>query len=345
LGAGYAFISAYLKGEEAKLLSSEAVSGISRTAEVQDVLDSIRGTDIGNYLEGVSVGNFDEMDGHLWTYLGECLRRLKWFKSLPSDIAGILGAYVVKYDVLNIKAALQGVVTGRKTRRIPVGTIYNAGQLDRLFEAENVENIAEAVSGCGLANYASILADYNMDEGDRARLLVEARLDAEYYRGLACVSRGMKDGATLTRVFGMMADMINLQIVLRAVLGDIGAEAAPYVIGGGYIITESLAREMMTLRLSDIPDRLENAQYRAMVEEIIGNYEKSRSLAVVEDTIDRNKFRMLREILAPRVMSPLLAVWYLIIKEIEVRNLRIILKSAFDGISVEEIRENLVLSS
>ena len=41
--------------------------------------------------------------------------------------------------------------------------------------------------------------------------------------------------------------------------------------------------------------------------------------------------------------SPLVAVWYLVIKEIEMRNLRLILKAAFDGISIEEIKDYLVL--
>ncbi|GAI88256.1 unnamed protein product, partial [marine sediment metagenome] len=49
------------------------------------------------------------------------------------------------------------------------------------------------------------------------------------------------------------------------------------------------------------------------------------------------------EILSPRVLSPLMAAWYLILKEVEIRNLRLILKAMFDNISVEEIRNCLVL--
>ena len=81
------------------------------------------------------------------------------------------------------------------------------------------------------------------------------------------------------------------------------------------------------------------------MEEITGNYDKSKSLAVVEETVDRYRLRLLKDVLAPRVLSPLVAVWYLVIKEIEVRNLRLILKSAFDGIAIEEIKSSLVFSS
>ena len=75
--AGYAFISAYLKGSEAKVVTSGHVSNMSRMPSVQDIMDGISGTDIGRYLDGVSVQTFDEMDEQLWTYLGECLRQVE----------------------------------------------------------------------------------------------------------------------------------------------------------------------------------------------------------------------------------------------------------------------------
>jgi V/A-type H+-transporting ATPase subunit C len=345
LSAGYAFISAYLKGEEARVLSSEHLDGITRTSGVQEVLEAVRETDAGRYLEGVAFQNFDELDEHLWTYFGECLRRLEWFKGLPGDIGRILNAYVVKYDVLNIKAALQGLMTGKKARRIPVGCIHHQGLLDELFNAPDVAGIAALLNGCRLGAYASILEGYNLEEGVRSRLQVEAKLDEEYYRSLLAVSAKVQDGAVLVKVFSMLMDLVNLQIVMRATLGGMGSEAAAYTVGGGYIITGPVVRELIALRPGDIPDRLTGAGYRGMVEEIISNYEKTKTLAVVEDTIDRYKLNMFRDVLAPRVLSPLTAVWYLVIKEIEVRNLRLILKAAMDSLSVEEIKSNLVLTS
>ena len=68
MGVGYAFISAYLKGEEAKTLTSSHVSDISKDAGIQDVLDVVRETDVGYYLRGVAIQTFDELDEHLWLY-------------------------------------------------------------------------------------------------------------------------------------------------------------------------------------------------------------------------------------------------------------------------------------
>jgi V/A-type H+-transporting ATPase subunit C len=343
LGAGYAFITAYLKGEEAKIVTSEHIGSLTRTTGISDVLDVIRDTDVGGYLDGLDIQNFDELDEQLWTYFGECLRRLEWFKGLPSDIRKLLNAYIVKYDVLNIKAVLQGISTGSKPEPIPVGIIHRQELLETLFGAEDVDGIREVLSGCGLEEYASALAEYNVEEGTRSRLSVEAGLDEIYYRDLMNATRRMKDGGTLTRVFGVIADMVNLQIVMRSVIKETGAEVAEYAIDGGYLISEQTAKDLAAMKPGDLPAAMDNAEYRGMVEEIISNYERTRSLAVVEEIIDKNKLRLLGDILAPRVMSPLVAVWYLVMKEIELRNLRMVMKAAFDGISIEEIRDYLVV--
>jgi vacuolar-type H+-ATPase subunit C/Vma6 len=52
---------------------------------------------------------------------------------------------------------------------------------------------------------------------------------------------------------------------------------------------------------------------------------------------------MLQQMLSPRVLSPLVMAWYLILKEVEVRNLRLVLKTIVDGVPVQEIRDYLVL--
>ncbi|GAI58434.1 unnamed protein product, partial [marine sediment metagenome] len=88
---------------------------------------------------------------------------------------------------------------------------------------------------------------------------------------------------------------------------------------------------------------LENTQYRNVVEEVVVSYDGTKNIAVVDEIIEKHKFKLSQEMLSPRVLSPLMAGWYLILKEVEIRNLRLILKAMFDNIPVEEIRNCLVL--
>ena len=339
----YAFMSAYLKGAEAKIVTSEHISRMSKTPSLQDVLETVKDTDIGRYLEEAVVKTFDDADKHLWKYFGGCLERLKGLKLVPADIRKVLEAYIVKYDVLNIKAALQGISTGKKASLIPVGVIHGHGLLDELSRAEDVDAIKKVLVECRLGAYASALDGYT--EGAKPKFLGEARLDLAYYLNLLKIAKSIQDGSLLARAFSIMIDMANLQLINRAIIEGIGSEADGFVIGGGYLVSDKVAKDLLSHKLADIPGALAGTQYRNIVEEVVASYSRTKSITAVEEVIDKHKFRLLREMLSPRVLTPLVIAWYLIVKEVEIRNLRLVLKATFDNIPVEEIKDYLVFAS
>lgn len=346
--AKYAFVSAYLKGAEAKVLTSEHIDRMSRISNIQEVASSVRevieiikDTEAGRYLEEAAVKSFDDSDRYLWRYFNECLVRLEWLKMVPDEIYKVIKAYLVKYDVINTKAVLQAVATGKKASLIPVGIIYSRGRLDEFSRAKSVNDITEVLTACQLGNYADVLRGY-LPEDRKSRFVIEARLDGEYYSNLLGVSRKIPDGPLLAKAFSIIIDMANLALVNRVVIEGIDAEAAEFIISGGYLISDSVARDLLSHKLADLPGVLGATQYREIAEEIVASHGRTRSVTVIDEIVNRHKFRLLKEMLSPRVLTPLVVAWYLIIKETEIRNLRLILKAAFDAIPVEEIREYLV---
>jgi len=345
LDARYAFISAYLKGAEAKVVTPDHVARMVKTSNIRDALEVIKDTDIGDYFEEVPIKTFDDLDEYLWRYLGQCIAHIEAFKFLPGDVLEVVRAYIVSYDVSNIKATLHGILTGKRGNMIPLGIIHDYGLLDELSRAEDIDGIRELLIKCRLWDYASVLKEYEIDEGVKSRLLAEAKLDGAYYNNLLNMTRGIKDGNVLAKAVGLIIDLTNLQIACRAIIEEVGQEVAEFVVAGGYIISAKVIRELLPLKLSDVPRKLENTPYRAVAEEIAASYNKTQSIASVGEIIDKYRFRLVKGILSPRVLSPLVIAWYLVLKELEVRNLRLILKAMFDNIPPEEIRQYLVLSS
>jgi len=343
--ARYAFMSAYLKGEEAKFITSDHFNKMSKASSVQDVWGIIKDTDIGSYFDKVVINTFDDVDGHLWRYFDECLRHLEWLKLLPDDMRKILRAYTLKYDISNIKAALQSISIDKKIEMIPAGVIHNKGQLKELSTAKDVDSIIDLLIQCKLRNYVPVLEEYQIEAGVKSRLLTEARLDSMYYQDLKKAALETKDGSTLSQAIGIMIDTTNLQIILRAIIDGSGAEAAEFTISGGYTISGEVAKELLALKLGDVPGRLEKTPYLDVVQEVLTNYNRTKSISVVEEITSKHKFRLVKEILSLRLLSPLIIAWYLILKEIEIRSLRLILKAMFDNIPLEEIRTFVVLSS
>jgi len=346
--AKYAFMSAYLKGAESKVLTPEHIDRISRVssvpdamASVREVLEIIKDTDAGRYLEEALVKTFDDSDRYLWHYFSDCLERLGRSKLVPEEVRRVLSAYVVKYDVINIKASLQAITAGRKTGLVPVGIIHSQGLLDELSRVEAVSDVIGVLRECRLGDYADILTEYSAEDR-KSRFLTEAKLDGAYYDNLLKVSRHIPDGALLAKAFSIIIDMTNLALVSRALLEEMGSLAGEVIIKGGYMISEAVARELLEQKLADLPSALGVVQYREIAEEIVAGYGRTKTVTVVEETVDRHRFKLLRDMLSPRVLTPLVLAWYLVVKELEVRNLRLILKATFDGIPVEEIREYLV---
>jgi V/A-type H+-transporting ATPase subunit C len=310
---------------------------------LQDALATIRETDIGSYLEDLPVKDFDYLDECLWGYLAQRIRYIESFKFLPKEIPKVSRAYVVKYDVSNIKSALQGIFDGKKPSMIPIGMIHNNALLDELFNADDIDDIIQILIRCKLGDYVPALEQYKTDKSAKSKLLVEANLDGEYYRSILKMARGIKDGSVLAQAFGLVIDLANLQIALRAIIKSIGPDAAEFVIAGGYRITDKAIQELLSLKVADVPARLQDDQYQGIANEVSANYDKTKNITAVDEIIDKHKFRMLKDILSPRVLSPLVMVWYLILKEIEIRNLRLVLKTILDGVAVQEIKNYLVL--
>jgi vacuolar-type H+-ATPase subunit C/Vma6 len=71
LNPRYAFISACLKGEEPKTVTSEHIDKMKAASSLEDALAIIRETDVGSYLEESALRTFDDLDEHLWRYLAQ----------------------------------------------------------------------------------------------------------------------------------------------------------------------------------------------------------------------------------------------------------------------------------
>jgi len=343
LNPRYAFISAFLKGEEPRTVTSEHIDKMKAASNLEDALAITRETDVGSYLEESALRTFDDLDELLWRYLAQRIRYVESFHFLPRDVLEISRAYVVKYDVLNIKAVLQHLSGAQRTSMIPVGVIHNNDLLEELSNAEDVDAIIQILIRCKMADYVPTLEEYKIDKSSKSRFVAETRLDGEYYKSMLNMARRIKDGMVLTKALGLVIDLTNMQIVSRAVIEGIGPDAAESIIAGGYRITDKALRESLPLKITDISARLEDTQYQEIANEVSTSYDKNKDITTVDEIIDKHKFRLLRDMLSPRVLSPLVMAWYLVLKEVEIRNLRLVLKTIIDGVPVQEIENYLVM--
>ena len=343
----YAFTSAYLKGEEARGIISDHLDGLlQRPKTIPDALEIIRDTDIGEYLlESVpgDLNTLDDTDESLWRYLGECVNRLLRFK-LPSDMTEMLDVYMKKYDILNINIALRGVLMEKTAPMVPVGAIHDQGYLEELSNAKSLDEIADVLIKVNLSDYASIVK--NIKEKDsRSTFEGEFRLDSLYYATVLGALKKMDDGSVLTKALGIMIDLSNIQVIFRVALGEKSSAIGEFVLEGGHMLPGHTIKELLSLKISEITGRLEHTEYHSVAQEVYKTYEKEGAVTVVDKVVEKYKFRLLSGLLSPRALSPCNLLWYLFLKELEIRNVRLIFKTLLDGMPSSEIRDYLVTVS
>jgi vacuolar-type H+-ATPase subunit C/Vma6 len=342
----YAFTSAYLKGEEARSISSEHIDGMfQRSMSLQDILDSIRETDIGAYLLEFTVGGaktFDDIDEFLWEYFRGCLERLERFK-IPEDMVRMLDSYINKYDIANIKTSLRGVLSEKTAEMSPLGTLYSEGYLEALSNAKSLEEISDVLESCKCDDYSVIVKDIREKEA-RSTFEGEFRLESLYYTTLRSSLKDMSDGGVLAKSLGIMIDCANLQVVFRSALGKGNPGMGDFILDEGHMLSANTIKELLSLTMAEIIGRLDATEYHQMARDISRSYEKEQTIAVVDKIMGDYRFRLLRDLLSPRALSPCNLFWYLIIKESEIRNVRIILKSLEDGIQLSDMRDYLVIA-
>jgi V/A-type H+-transporting ATPase subunit C len=336
----YAFISAYLRGKESRGIGALHLDGMLQKSTLRDALEVIRNTDVGDYLSKKRTKTFKEIDHCLWRYLGDDLKRIKQLNP-PFDILLLTDQYLRKYDVLNIKIALRSVFMEKKAPMVPLGLMDHLGLLEELSIAKSIDEIAHVLLKCDLGDYASSLRNIHGKDG-ASRLQSETDLDRLYYRSMVSAMTCMDDGGLLTQALGIMIDLTNLQAVFRSVIGEKGF-SGEFVMEGGHRLSVGAIKEFLSLKLSEIVRRLEHTEYDPCAQEIYKNYEMGKNITIVEKAIEKHKFQLLREILLPRVLSPTNLLWHLILKETEIRNVRLLLKTLADGMSTSEIKDYLVI--
>ncbi|HOO89416.1 MAG TPA: V-type ATPase subunit [Syntrophales bacterium] len=340
LSTRYAFISAYLKGEESRSVTSEHFDDmLQRSATIQDALEIIGDTDIGEYLLDQPIKVFDDVDEYLWAYLDACLKRLGQFNT-PPDVALMTRLYVEKFDVLNIRTALRVILKRERSSLVPVGTIHDRGYLHELSSVREKDELYPILVACNLGTYIQTIE--NIKEKDGPSVLGgEIVLQNLYHRKMLEALQGMDDGDLLEKAYRIGIDTANLQTVFRISLtGHHIANAS--ILSGGRMFSENTIQELLTLKMSEITGRLEHTGYYAMAQEVSKEYEKGGQITAVDKVTEKYKFRMLRDMLSPRILSSTNMAWYLLIKEWEIRNLRLTFKILADGIPPSEIKDLVI---
>jgi vacuolar-type H+-ATPase subunit C/Vma6 len=345
------FMSALLKSQEERLATRERIEGLGPVRDAGELVAALRATQIGAWLEGVRWRDAAERDLVLWRYLADTVGKIELRRFFPRDARRFSRAYLYKYDIGNVKAVLQGLALDQEPRLLPVGLLHAKHRLEELAAARNLEQVEDVLTLAGLRPLALIVRSFDPAGSRAARRAVEAAMDAHYYRLLRHIASRLGGGHVLDMACGLMLDLANLSILCRWLIacarGETGDEASPgrpdaLFIPGGQLLDEHEWADAAAHGLAELPRRLRHELHRRAAVEVLAAWERSGSVAVADEVIERHRLAALHELLVPQVAPAAVMAWFLVVKEIELRNVRLALTAIEDGHGLEAVHRQLL---
>ncbi|MBN2297103.1 MAG: V-type ATPase subunit [Deltaproteobacteria bacterium] len=338
ISPSYAFTTALFKAEEAKDLSMAMMREALQKSSIDDAVVSMKGSSIGAYLDRNLVKTFEEANKCLHRYIRDCLEHILAFRP-PKEMVLIAQAYLIKFDVLNIKVALRRLIENAEAPFTEAGKIFEKGFLKELSQAQGIEDIAGIMQRCSLHSYARVVEQLD-DINLRNVVKAETELDKIYFKELEELLGQTDDSDILKKALGIMVDLINLRILLRAVFKNQPAKEEAFIAGGEMFSTRKLTT-LAELKAPELITALDHTRYSGLIREVMKDYDTRKDIRVVEKATDSQQLRLIRELLSPKVFSPAMVFLMLMVKEWEVRSARLVLKAVSESIPASTLSDYL----
>ena len=261
-----------------------------------------------------------------------------------SELRQMIGWYLDRFDVQNIKTIVRGKLFGAAPGEISEDIVaagsLRASFLQTLIELPTLEDIFDRLEG---TIYAQALESLGEKPADIEKWNQWEDLVTQlYYRYLLEIIPERTEGTRLMREWVRReVDIVNLKTLLRLWAQKVTLPYDPFVDGGLELPKAELAK-MMSMDANALAARLRDVR---LTEDLAPRLKDLQALGVGQLVRSVEKLHLLSAGRQAHVhpLSVLPVLDYVVRKDREVQNLRIIARGKESGLSTEVIRELLVV--
>lgn len=259
-----------------------------------------------------------------------------------SGLLLVIEAYLMRNDVKNTKSIIRGIYTKSPEEELerfllPSGIISDE-RLQKMIEADDIEIILNISQILGKKEISEVIKSYK-ESG--TLIEIETALDKNYYSKLVAFSEQIPKQGKLIREF-LEKEIVILNIITSLRLkraGVPGNEIEKYIIpskSSGKIAKAAGEPDTLITLLASL--RLEEESRQG-----IDDLKQNNSLVRLETDLYKHLLKDAIALLRRHPLTVDVILGYLFAKEIEVRNLKMILKSKQLGMDEAFMEEHLVV--
>ena len=276
--------------------------------------------------------------------LAESFKKL--IKISPYELALLIKEYAKRKDIEDIKTIIRGKFTSTNEKLV-LDSITAAGTLsyDFLVSLLKKETIEEILKNNKLVDF-DLFANRLKDLKEKNNLVtIENTFDKFYYSHLTQFSKTLpKEGALFRDFLQKEVEVLNISTLLRLKKAKLGKDnVKDFIIPSGSRLSDSKIMALASLDdLDKISRDLEKTEYKNVIAKGIDEFKKTGSLIMLETELYKHLLSQSALFMHQHPLSVDVILGYMFAKDIEVRNLKIIIKGKQLGLSDEFIESQLV---
>ncbi len=324
----------YKKHDYDKLLKMQA-SEIAKYLEESDYKTDIHA--LGKELSGSAL-----VEAAIHVNFVRHIRQLRRISSPEMNL--LLHAYLKRYDIYNLKTILRGKAAGQQKETVahllvPLG-ILTQERLLELFSLDSLQRILVA-AGFSEKEFRSALQYY---EKEHSLLEIENSLDQQYYSFLFEFLQHLSGEHTLFKEFLQVhIDILNLRLLLRLKKQAMDPEKiSSFFFSGGKLFPIGTLHALARKDFSSIITPLKRTAVKAVVAQHAEELARE-DLTGFETALDVWLLQQSTLLLHQFPLSVDTLLGYMFAKEIEIRNLRTLVKGKQLGFDETFLSQQLVI--
>lgn len=263
----------------------------------------------------------------------------------PPALRRVLDAYSFRFDIANIKTILRSLTLGKKEDINQHLSSLGKLSKEELAELSKSDRVEDVLSRVGLTTLESI--ETAMEEYQKTKNLatLENALDRYYYDTIALFSKKMgRSGRFLVGFLQEELKVRNIITLLSAKKGRIETEKLKSLLLPTYEKkTDSLFETLSLKTLDEILQRLKKTEWEKAITRGEEKYKKTGSLVDIEIALWGTFLKRTQVLEHQDPVSVNNILGFVLAKEIEARNLRILVKAKEFGMPEEFIENELVV--
>lgn len=323
----YAYAVGRIRVLETRLLDMAKLSRMVESKSADEALRILGETEYADLVSRVA-GPHD----YAQVTAGELTRVYSLMKKLLPDEA-LVDLFLIKYDIHNMKVALKAHFQGQNFDHLLIDTgLVPAKLMTYVCQQEKLPGVPAQYY-----SFASAAARSYEESTDPK--VIDVVLDRLQYSHTIAFAE--QHGYTfLARLLASQADLANIKSLVRTKRLGRGRDFLAESLLAGGTMPQAAFLEAVTEDWPAIIGRFSSSPYRVVVEQGINALLESRGLTTLEKLSD-GFLTALSRTARFQAFGPEPIMNYILAKENEVRNIRIIMIGKLNGVPHEEIRERL----